>query len=195
MSLLAALFMVGMVQAQDAEKDVNGNFWNLKVGTVMTFSNTMNTEAGEVKGAELTVMVARVEGGVCTLNSSADGHSANNYMGFKNGYFVWGAQGADGKFEARMQLFKNGAKVGDSWNGWVKQGPDAPDVTVTYVDKGELKVAAGTFKDVVHVQASVAGGLTFDYYFAPKAGMIKFVVATEGTVNRTLEMTTLTEAK
>lgn len=203
MGLLAALFMVGTAQAgkqgqkfvlvQDAA-DTKSYFWNLKVGSSLMLQNSFETDAGTVKGSEVKVEVTKVADGVCTLTISAGGHSSETYMGSKEGYYVWGAM-ADGKFEGKMRLFKYDAKVGDTWDGWAFKEEGQSKVTAKYVGLEEVKVAAGTYKDVIHVQVTVEDGPTLDYYFASKMCMIKFTMSHDGKVARTLEMTSFTEAK
>lgn len=200
MGLLAALFMVGTAQAglkspmvQDAE-DTKGHFWNLTVGTEMTFDSTFHTDAGDVKGNVMTVKIKTVAGHLCTVEASAGGNTVENVMGTDGDYYCWGLV-EDGKFTATMRMFKYGAKVGDTWSGWVKQAEGAPNVTLKYVANEEVVVPAGTYKDVIHIQAVVDGGPTLDYYFAAKVGMIKYTITHDGKVVKTLEMATIKSAK
>lgn len=204
MGLLAALFMIGTAQAgksggtgfvitQDAA-DSKSYFWNQKVGNSMTMQNSFETEAGTVNGASLKIDITKNADGVCTLSIGSGGHSQETYMGSKDGYFCWGTL-ANGKFEAKMRMFKYGAKAGDTWDGWAAKEEGQSEVTVKYVGLEEVKVTAGTYKDVAHVNVAVKDGPTLDYYFAAKMGMIKFTMSQDGKVARTLEMTAFTEAK
>lgn len=207
MSLFAALLMVGTANAglqgqrgikspmlRQEAADSKGYFWNLKVGNSMMMQNSFETDAGTVKGSEVKITVAKVADGICTLTISAGAHSSETYMGSKDGYYTWGAM-TEGKFDPKMRLFKYDAKVGDTWDGWAAKEEGQSKVTVKYVGLEEVKVAAGTFKDVIHVQVVVEEGPTLDYYFASKMCMIKFTMSNDGKVQRTLEMTSFTEAK
>lgn len=205
MGLLAALFMVGTAQAgksggtgfvvcQEAA-DSKGYFWNVKVGTSLTMSNSFETDAGTVKGGSIKVDVTKSENGVAMLTITANGRPAGEtYMGSKDGYFCWGAM-EDGKFEGKMRMFKYDAKAGDTWEGWAFKEEGQSVVTAKFVGLEEVKVEAGTYKDVVHVQVVVENGPTLDYYFASKLGMIKFTMSQDGKLRRTLEATACTEAK
>lgn len=206
MGLFAALLMIGSAQAggfrtgikspfvaQDVD-DAKGYFWNLHVGDKMTMESTMVTPAGDVKGPTVDCEVTKLDNKVCTIKYSHEGHGSETIMASKDGYFCYGLM-ADGKFDAKMRLFKYGAKVGDTWDGWAFEDENHPVVTVKYVGLEELKLGGNTYKDVIHVQAVVTEGPTLDYYFAPKMGMVKFTFSTDGELRRRIEMATFTEAK
>ena len=186
MGLLAALFMVGAVQAQDAD-DAKGYFWNMAMRSKVTLDTNMVTEAGDVKGPAIEAEVTKLENKICTVTYSMAGHKSETFMASKDGYFCYGLM-KEGAFDPKMRLFKYGAKVGDTWSGWAVKEEGQPEVTVKYVSIGEVKVPAGTYKDVIHVQAQVAEGPTLDYYFAAKMGMIKMVFSVDGQEQRRLEM-------
>lgn len=196
MGLLAALFMVGVAQAtgkagpmimvQDAE-DAKGYFWRMAMHSKVTLDTTMATEAGDVKGPAIIAEVTKLENKICTVTYTMAGHSSETFMASKDGYFCYGLM-KDGAFDPKMRLFKYDAKVGDTWSGWAAKEEGQPEVTVKYVGNEEVKVPAGTYKDVIHVQAVVTDGPTLDYYFAAKMGMVKMTFSVDGEVHRRLEM-------
>lgn len=179
---------------QDAE-DKDGRFWNLKVGNVVTLQASISTPAGDIKGASGTTEVTDIKGKVCFFKTESGDDSSEMATGSHEGYFCWGEKTADKNIQPLMRMFKYGAKPGDTWDGWVAKAEDAPAVTVKYVGLEEVTVPAGTYKDVVHVQATITGGPTMDYYFAPKMGLIKFNILVQAGITKRLEMTAFKAGK
>ena len=181
-----------LIIVQDAD-DAEGRFWNLKAGSASTMDNVYTTPAGDVKGVGSVIKVVKVDGQECTLKSTTNGNSVEMIAGSNDGYYCWGPID-NGKFKPTMRLFKYGAKAGDTWDGWVQKADNAPMVTAKYVGLEEVTVPAGTYKDVVHVQAVITDGPTMDYYFAPKTGLIKLTILMHGAVSR-VEMSAFTAGK
>jgi hypothetical protein len=205
MSLLAALFMVGSAQAgkagpfvvvaQDAT-DAKHYFGNQKLGTVSTFIVSVDTEAGNLVFGDCKMEVTKVGDGQVVFKQTMGDNSADFGGMSSDGYYCWGPVDPDtNKVTPVMALFKYGAKVGDTWDGWAKKpSPDSPDVVVKYIASDEtITVPAGDFK-VMHVQATVTNGPTVDYYFAEGKGLIRIDTKTGNHVKH-LALRNFTEGK
>ena len=87
-------------------------------------------------------------------------------------------------------LLKQGAKKDDKW--------PSPGGEFTHQGTAEVKVPAGTYKDVVWTQFKTAeegSGVTIDFFLAPKVGLIKIDIrAKDGGTNR-FDLTEFKEPK
>jgi hypothetical protein len=205
MGLLAALFMVGTAQAgrtgpmvmvrQDAA-DAKHYFSGQKVGTVSTFIVSVDVDGNNLIFGDCTMEVMKVGDGQMVLKQTMGENSANFGSMSNDGYYCWGPVDPDtNKVTPVMSLFKYDAKVGDTWDGWVKKpSPDSPDVVVKYIASDEaVTVPAGDFK-AIHIQASVKDGPTVDYFFAEGKGLIKIDTKANGHVKH-LSLRNFTEGK
>jgi hypothetical protein len=110
----------------------------------------------------------------------------------EGGHVIWGERRNE-KVRPELRIYKLGSKKGDSWDA--SPGPGGPpDAKATHMGTVEKKVAAGTYKDALHVQLEF-GGQKADMFFAPKVGIIRMEMLLEGKVAKSVELTEFKEGK
>jgi len=111
----------------------------------------------------------------------------------------WSKEVEDGKYEPMFHIYKAGTKKGDTWPG-APEGSSPFKLTATHSGTEEVKVLAGTYKDVVVVKLGAEAGMdevpkiSITFYLAPKVGVIKLVVDM-GDDKNSLELQEFKEGK
>jgi hypothetical protein len=116
----------------------------------------------------------------------------------EEGFLSWWTEGKNGKRMDAMQLYKLGSKKGDTWKGAPVKAPDVSEVT--HLGTLEVKVPAGTFKNVTEVRVKYPSSpdtneFTMDFYLAPKVGMIKMETKVGGKTASLMELTEFKKAQ
>ena len=166
MTLLLVL-LAGMA----AQADSADSLYTFKVGTTWTLLATASPEKGpKVEKIEFTEVESRTKSGgedeakVETLRWSV-----------VEGILTW-SEIHDGKPKDSMKLYKVGSKKGDTWE-WTEDGHSAKGKNL---GREEVKVAAGTYPETLHVRCELAeGNMTFglDFWLAPGVGPVKFSIS------------------
>lgn len=102
---------------------------------------------------------------------------------------LWAEARGKGEAQAflRFPVLKAGSKKDDTWT------TDAGESRHHGLE--ELKVPAGTYKDVVRTQLKTADGTLVDFYLAPKVGLVKAGVVTSSGETITFELKEFKPAK
>lgn len=102
---------------------------------------------------------------------------------------LWADARPKGQTDAflRLPVLKAGSKKDDTWT--TETGVS------THHGSEEVKVAAGTYKDVVRTQLKVGDDTLIDFYLAPKVGLIKATVVPASGDAITFELKEFTPAK
>ncbi len=153
-------------------------YYRFKAGT--SWKLIQKRDDKEIR-VELTV--TKLEEGKTTLESKEsrpDGEPRIETMLWhvEKGMLMWSIV-HDGKARPLFNLFKVGSKKGDTWEG--DQETQAENMGTE-----EVKVPAGTYKDVLHVRVTRKGkDDTMDFWFAPKVGLVKMEIPKKGVTELT----------
>lgn len=193
-----------VVAAILGQENGNDGLWKFKPGTAWVYQETQEESAGKEK----KVKKKRVEN---TVLKEADGRTVIESKEYKNdekevsktktvfsyvedGYVTWGRE-VEGKLQPQIRLFKVGAKKGDSWKSEFGKGEKQE---LTFVGTEELTVAAGTYKEAIHVQMKFGDAKakgTADFYLVDGVGMVKGEMALGEMMHNVIELQSYTPAR
>lgn len=180
--LAAILMLTGIAQEKP---------FTLKKDSVMSYQDTRLDENGNSVKSEITYTVKSVEGDKFTIEAK-DGQAVT-MMVFSYGkeFYTWNFL-QNGEETPGMNVFKLGAKKGDSWD---------PSVTgsggrakMTYEDDEEVTVPAGKFM-CKRLVIEAGGVVKVSFWFADKVGFVKGSKEVFGTVQAQIELQKFTEGK
>ena len=175
MTLLLVL-LAGMA----AQADSADSLYKFKVGTTWTLLATAAPEKGP-KVEKIEFKVVKSEAGVTEVESrtKSGGEEEAKVETLRwsvvEDILTW-SEIHDGKPKDSMKLYKLGSKKGDSWE-WTEDGHSAKGKNL---GREEVKVAAGTYPETLHVRCELSeGNMTFglDFWLAPGVGPVKFSVS------------------
>lgn len=194
-----------LVMAAVLGQEGNGEgLWKFKPGTAWVYQETQE----DLRGKEQKVKKKRVEH---TVLKEADGKTVIESKDFKDGekepsktktvfsyvedgYVTWGKE-VGGKLEPQIRLFKVGAKKGDTWKSAFGKGEEQE---LTYVGTEELTIAAGTYKEAIHVQMKFGDAKaqgTADFFLVDGIGLVKCEMSMGELMHNVIELQSFTPAK
>jgi len=170
----ATLLLLGLILTPD---DTGEQYFKFPKDT--TWNYTMK---GSEDQESLTLTVTGEADGKVSANMVGKGDNAKNsklvwYV--DNGVLFWGEKKGD-KLKDTIGLYKLGSKKGDTWGLAAKDGN--PAQTAKHLGTEEVKVAAGVYKDAVHVQIDLtfeAVKFSMDVYLVEKVGVVKMAYNAE----------------
>lgn len=184
-ALVAAIVLAGTGFKQDTKP------FTFKTGSVMAYEDSQTDPQGNVTKNDVTYTVTKVEGDKTFVDANDGTNTAKLVFSYSKEFFLWGTVGEDGS-EHNMNVFKLGAKKGDTW----KPNADAPDsVKVTYEDDEEVTTPAGKFNCKRLVVTAGGGVVRVSFWFADKVGMVKGQKEMFGNVSATIELKKFAEGK
>lgn len=186
MRLVLAIAAVAFLLDDNAEP-----FYKFKAGTFWTFEATKKPAKGP-KMSKLEFKVVKEEEGKIELESKAHRDGSEPQVeslrwAVKDGILTW-SEIRSGEEKTTMQLYKLGSKKGDTWEWAITEGGKAKS---THLGREEVKVAAGTYKDALHVQFEMVDGpvkFTMEIYFAAGVGPVKVIGGSTDEDRTTLEL-------
>ncbi len=178
--------------------------WKFKPGTAWVYEEIQE----EQDGKEKKIKKRRVEN---TVLKEADGKTVIESKEYKNdekepsrtktvlsyvedGLVTWGRE-IEGKPQPQLRFFKVGAQKGDSWTSEFGKGDKQE---LTYVGIEELKVAAGTYKEAIHVHMKFGDAKaqgTADFYLVDGIGLVKGEMSMGDLMHNVIELQSFTQAK
>ena len=174
---IAILFALAL--AQDKKDETAEKLVKFKKGTAWTYDHTQ----GKVKKkavvtaneASDTALDFQTKINVDDKKEEAESHVSS--LELKDGFVEWSGvvwTGRVGDFVHCLRLYKAGSKKDDTWDAAGKG--EEMKWTATHKGVEELKVAAGTYKDAIHVELKVKSDdltATLDLWLVPGVGMVK----------------------
>ncbi len=168
-----ALILVALSLGQD---DKGESLYKFKTGTFWSYE----IKAPEGKGPGLVKMEMKAAGEVDgkteveTNQFMASGQSHKEKLRWfvKDGVLTWSEVRGE-KEKDPVQFLRIGAKKGDTWE-WA--GMEGRKAKGTYLGLEELKVPAGTYKDVHHCRLEMeehGDSMAMDVYLVAGVGMLK----------------------
>lgn len=193
MRIAALLALASLAPQENADA-----FWKFKPGTVLTYAVT----EGGVKKKSVTTVQKEEEGKVwLEEKETAEGEAEPTIKTLayyvKDGFVVY-AEKVEGKLVDKVRLLKVGSKKGDSWKN--PAGDELPEFEIQHLGTEEVKAAAGTWKDAIHLRFKLGGdadafSAVADYWMAPGAGLVKFLMKAADQEVYTLELKELKAPK
>jgi len=183
---LALLIAAAILTPQDPADP----YYKFKVGTTWKLESS-DGAAKEGKISKIELKVVKEEAGKVDLESkTTQGVEEPRVQALRwsvaAGVLTW-SEFADGAEKDPVPFLKAAAKKGDTWQ-WSDKGRAAK---VTHLGLEEVKVPAGTYKDVVHMRCEMKEDpitMGLDVYFAPGAGPVKVILSFDEKDKTVLEL-------
>lgn len=168
---LALLIAAAILAPQDSADP----YFQFKVGTTWTLEATTLPKTGP-KVSKMEFKVVKEGAGVVDLETKATRNGKEPQpeqlrWSVVDGMLTWTEVHGGGETNP-IRFYKVGSKKGDTWD-WTFEGAS---VKGTNLGTEEVTVAAGTYKDALHVRCDIKDGETtfsMDLYLAPGVGPVK----------------------
>lgn len=191
MTLTTVLLVLGLGQ------DSADRYYKFKRGTTWTFDHAID---GKKWKETFRVVELKDDSVIVETTDEWEGEGKprveKTAWFVRNGYLTWSQIKGEERRDV-FRLLKVGSKKGDSWKAL-----EGEEATVTHQGATEVKVPAGSYKDVVQVRFQ--GEVTIrnkqvssamDYFFAPGVGLVKVEIFRDGKFAELVELTQFKEGE